>query len=156
MKLLFKQRFFSWLDSYDVYNENNEIVYRVEGKLSFGHELHILNDQHEKIGIIKERIMTFLPCFVMYVNNQEIGMIQKEFSFFRPRYHLSCNDWTIEGDIFEFNYEVRDHNVRIMSVEKAIFNFTDTYVLDIPDEQNQLVCLMIILAIDAAKCSNGK
>ena len=47
MKLLFKQRFFSWFDSYDIYNENGETVYTVEGKLSWGHKLHILNNQGE-------------------------------------------------------------------------------------------------------------
>ena len=37
MKLFFKQRFFSWFDSYDIYNEAGETVYTVEGKLSWGH-----------------------------------------------------------------------------------------------------------------------
>lgn len=32
MKLLFKQRFFSWLDRYDIYDENENVVYTVEGK----------------------------------------------------------------------------------------------------------------------------
>ena len=41
MKLLFKQRFFSWFDSYDIYDENGAAVYTVEGKLSFGHHLEI-------------------------------------------------------------------------------------------------------------------
>lgn len=38
MKLLFKQRFFSWFDSYDIYNEDGQIIYQVEGKLSWGLE----------------------------------------------------------------------------------------------------------------------
>ena len=33
MRLLFRQRFFSWLDSYDIYNENEETVYTVKGQL---------------------------------------------------------------------------------------------------------------------------
>ena len=36
MKLLFKQRFFSWFDSYDIYNEAGETVYVVKGQLSWG------------------------------------------------------------------------------------------------------------------------
>ena len=52
MKLLFKQRFFSWFNSYDIYNENGETVYTVEGKLSWGHKLHILNKRGEHIAII--------------------------------------------------------------------------------------------------------
>jgi uncharacterized protein YxjI len=35
MKLLFKQRFFSWFDSYDIYNESSETVYTVKGQLSW-------------------------------------------------------------------------------------------------------------------------
>lgn len=34
MKLLFKQRFFTWFDSYDIYNEQGEKAFAVEGKMS--------------------------------------------------------------------------------------------------------------------------
>ena len=30
MKLLFKQRLFTWFDSYDIYDENGNTVYTVE------------------------------------------------------------------------------------------------------------------------------
>ena len=61
MKLLFKQRFFSWFDSYDIYNEAGETVYTVEGKLSWGHCLHILDAAGNHIGTVKERVLTLLP-----------------------------------------------------------------------------------------------
>lgn len=60
MKLLFKQRIFSWLDSYDVYDENGETVYTVKGQLSFGHKLLIYNKYNEHVGTIKEQALTFL------------------------------------------------------------------------------------------------
>lgn len=41
MKLLFKQRMFSWFDSYDVYREDGSVAYTVEGKLAWGHKLII-------------------------------------------------------------------------------------------------------------------
>lgn len=44
MKLLFKQRFFSWFDSYDIYDESGQIIYQVEGRLSWGHKL-VIYDQ---------------------------------------------------------------------------------------------------------------
>ena len=37
MRLLFKQRFFSWFDSYDIYADNGATVCTVEGKLAWGH-----------------------------------------------------------------------------------------------------------------------
>jgi len=39
MKLLFKERLFSWLDSYDVYDENGDIIFTVKGVLSWGNYL---------------------------------------------------------------------------------------------------------------------
>ena len=36
MKLLFKQRYFSWFDSYDIYDEAGSAVYVVKGQLSWG------------------------------------------------------------------------------------------------------------------------
>ena len=35
MKLLFKQRLFSWFDSYDIYDEFGNTVYVVKGQLSW-------------------------------------------------------------------------------------------------------------------------
>ena len=61
MKLLFKQRFFSWLDSYDIYDEAGRPVYTVKGQLSWGHCLKIFDAQGRPLGSIQERILTFLP-----------------------------------------------------------------------------------------------
>lgn len=36
MKLWFKQRMFSWFDSYDIYDENGQTMFVVKGALSWG------------------------------------------------------------------------------------------------------------------------
>ena len=61
MKLLFKQRIFSWFDSYDIYNEEGQTVYTVKGQLSWGHCLKIFDAYGKEIGTVKERVLTFLP-----------------------------------------------------------------------------------------------
>lgn len=82
MKLLFKQRFFSWLDSYDIYDEAGNTVFTVEGQLSFGHKLHVLDKNGEHIATLKQELFSFLPCFYIYKNDVEVGYIQKAFSLF--------------------------------------------------------------------------
>lgn len=42
-----------------------------------------------------------------------------------------------------------------MEVHKEVFRLTDTYVLDILNDTQALLCVMIVLAIDAANCSNN-
>lgn len=154
MKLLFKQRFFSWFDSYDIYNEAGQTVYTVKGQLSWGHCLKIYDAQGREIGTVKERILTFLPKFEMYLGDRYIGCINKEFTFFVPKYNIDCNGWEVEGDFFEWDYQILNGSGRpVASVSKELWNWTDTYVIDVQDPQDALCALMLVLAIDAEKCS---
>ena len=92
MRLLFKQRFFSWFDSYDIYDEDGNTVFTVEGKLAWGHCLHILNAAGDHIGTVQQRVLTFLPKFELYIGEQYYGCICKEFTFFAPRFTLECSE----------------------------------------------------------------
>jgi len=156
LKLLFKQRFFSWFDSYDIYNESGETVYAVKGQLSWGHCLKIFDTYGNEIGTVKERIFTFLPKFEMYIGENYIGCISKEFSFFKPRFDIDCNGWHVEGDFFAWDYSVIDSNGKaVATVSKELFNWTDTYSIEVYDHSDALYALMLVLAIDAEKCSNN-
>lgn len=156
MRLLFKQRFFSWFDSYDIYNETGQTVFTVRGQLSWGHCLKIFDACGNEISTVKERVLTWLPKFELYLGNQYVGCISKEFSFFRPRYNIDCNGWHIEGDFFEWDYNiVNPAGQRIATVSKELFQWTDTYVIDVQNPQDALCALMLVLAIDAEKCSRN-
>lgn len=156
MKLLFKQRFFSWFDSYDIYNESGETVYVVKGQLSWGHCLKIFDTDGHELGKVKQRIFTFLPKFKMYLGKQYIGCIRKKISLFKPKFKIDCNGWHVKGDFFEWDYHIIDANGQeIATVSKELFHLTDTYVIDISNPQDALYALMLVLAIDAEKCSRN-
>lgn len=156
MRLLFKQRFFSWLDSYDIYDEAGNTVYTVEGQLAWGHKLVISDATGREIGMVREEVLTFLPRFALYIEGREIGEIKKEFTFFKPSFRLDCKGWQIDGDFFEWDYHIEDMGgAKIATISKEVFRWTDTYVIDVRDPQDALFALMIALAIDAAKCSSG-
>lgn len=156
MKLLFKQRFFSWLDSYDIFDERGETMFTVEGKLAWGHTLHILNRQGKHIGTVKERVITLLPKFELYVHDEYVGCISKELTLFRPAFDIDFNGWHVEGNFMEWDYSVIDGSGRqIAQVSKEIFNLTDTYSIEVFDSADALCALMLVLAIDAEKCSRG-
>ena len=151
---MFKQRFFSWFDSYDIYNEAGETVYTVKGQLSWGHCLKIYDASGREVGTVKERVLTWLPKFEMYLGERYIGCISKEFSFFRPKFNIDYNGWHIDGDWFEWDYSILNSaGHHIASVSKQLWNWTDTYVIDVNDRQDALCALMLVLAIDAEKCS---
>jgi len=155
VKLLFKQRFFSWFDSYDIFDENGETVFTVEGKFGWGHRLHILDAGGNHIGTVKQKVFSFGPGFELYENDTYLGDLRKElFTFFRHRYHIDFNGWQIEGNFMEWDYSINDANgIPVATVSKELFNWTDTYVIDVINPQDALYSLMVVLAIDAEKCS---
>ncbi len=154
MRLLFKQRFFSWFDSYDIYDEQGITVFTVKGQLSWGHCLHILDRNGNHIATVKEVIFTFLPKFEMYIEDNYIGCISKEFTFFKPKYNIDCNGWHVEGHFMEWDYEIYNQAGQcVANVNKELWNFTDTYSINIQNPNDALSALMLVLAIDAEKCS---
>ena len=154
MKLLFKQRFFSWFDSYDIFDESGHTVYTVKGQLAWGHCLKIYDTHGMEVGTIKEKILTWLPKFEMYLGDRHIGTICKEWTFFKPKFRIDCNGWQVEGDWFEWDYRICDGAGRtVATVSKELWKWTDTYVIDVCDPQDALCTLMLVLAIDAEKCS---
>lgn len=156
MKLLFKQRFFSWFDIYDIYNESGETVYTVKGQLAWGHCMKIYDARGMEVGTVRERLLTFLPKFEMYLKDRYIGCISKEFTFFRPKFNIDFNGWHVDGNWFEWDYQiVNESGKTIADVSKQLWNWTDTYVIDVCNSQDALYALMLVLAIDAEKCSRN-
>lgn len=157
MKLIFKQRMFSWFDSYDIYDENEQTVYTVEGQLAWGHCFKIFDRSGTCLGMVKQRIMTFLPKFEIYLGEDCYqGCITKEFAFFKPSFNIDYIGWQVRGDFWEWDYEVVDRNENVIAtVSKELFRWTDTYTIEVVDPKNALQALMLVLAIDAEKCSRA-
>ncbi len=119
MKMLFKQRLFSWFDSYDIYDEQGNVMFVVKGQLSWGHCLKIYDTAGRELGTVMEKVLTFLPAFDLYEEERYIGRVKKEFTFFMPKFHLECRDWNITGDILEWDYQVKNNmGATVAMVEK--------------------------------------
>lgn len=154
MRLLFKQRLFSWFDSYDIFDEAGNTVYTVKGQLSWGHCLKIYDACGKEIGMVKQKVFSFLPKFFIYQGGQLIGSINKEFSFFKPKFNIDFNGWRIDGNWFEWEYSIiNTFGAPIATISKQLFNWTDTYVIDVYNPNDALYALMLVIAIDAEKCS---
>lgn len=157
MKLYIKQRFLSFTDSFDIYDETGKSKYYVETEfLSLGHKMHVYNCNNQEIGGIYQRVLTFLPKFDIEIHGNYVGMIKKEFTLFFPSYHIDCNGWRVEGNIFGWDYDVIDRNGnKAAHISKELFHLTDHYVIDIFNSGDEIFALMIVLAIDAVNCSNN-
>ncbi len=154
MRLLIKQRVFSWSDTYDVYDEDGNAKYFVKAEfLSFGHRLHVYDNMQNELGLVKERLFTILPIFEIEVNGVVQGRIEKKFSLFKPKYEIDFNGWRAEGDFFGWEYDVYSGCSAVIHITKELFHWGDTYVIDIVNPADELMGLLLVIAIDAANCT---
>lgn len=149
-----KQRIISLLDSYDVKNTDGDVEYTVKSRIAIGHNMEIYDRYGEMVGEIKEKIVSLLPNYEIYINGEYKGRVKKKLSLFQ-RFSLDYLGFNVEGDLLGFEYSVFDGERKVLDVSKKLIAFADTYRLDIYDDNDTLVGLLIALAIDADKCDNG-
>ena len=138
MKFLIKQRVFSWSDTFDIYDEYENKKYFVQAEfLSLGHRLHVYDMNGHEVGLIKEKVLTFLPEFEVMIGGHSCGIIKKKFTFFHPQYELDYNGWHVEGDFLSWNYDVYEACSAVIHITKEPLHWGDTYVIDFLDPKDE-------------------
>lgn len=156
MRLLIKQRVFSWTDSYDVYDENEIPKYFVKSEFfSLGHQIYVYNKNQNLIGSIHQKLLCFFPTFEIKIDSTTVGQIQKKFSLLNPKYEIDFNGWSVNGDFWGWDYDVSSNGISIMHISKEPFHWGDTYVLNFDNSENEIMGLLLVIAIDAANCTNS-
>lgn len=151
MKLIFKQRKFSWLDTYDIFDANGNVIYTIKGQPSFTHTLKVMQNGKE-VAKLKERIIALLPRYDMYIDGSYKGYIRKEITLYHPRFQVTYSRWKVKGNFWEMSYRIEDPTNRLIaSIHKEAIAISDTYAIEIEDEKDALACVLIVLAVDVER-----
>lgn len=149
MKLYIKQKLFSFKDRFNIKDENEVDVLQVEGKIfSFGKQLSIQTMGFEQVAYVKQKVLNFLPTFEITVND-EVHILKKQFTFFKPAYALPSLNIRIEGNFTQHQYTILREDLVIANISKAFFSFVDSYEVEILDNQDMNIVIAIVIAIDA-------
>lgn len=155
MILSFKQKMFSLADKYEIFDEDGNIAYKIQGRIRIPKRFDIYNAQGEKIAMLKAKFFDILPQFRLFIDEQEVGRVKKKFAFFTQKFKVDCNDWKIDGSVLGWDYQIVDsNNTLVAAMQKKLWHLTDQYVLNIVDPKDALLVLMIVLAIDAEKAGH--
>ena len=156
MELRIKQRVFSWADAYDVFDENGNARYFVKGKVfSIGHQIHVYEKESgREVGSIHQELLSILPKFHIVIEGHNVGTIKREFTFFRPKYQVDFRGWVVEGDFMNWDYIAYQGEREVLSVSKKLLSWGDTYTLQFSNPADEIMGLLLVLAIDAVNSKN--
>ena len=83
MRLLIKQRVFSFGEKFDIYDENGNVKYYVESELfTFGHQFHVYDVNNNEIGSVHQVLFSLPPKYEIVMNGVTRGHIEKLFTLF--------------------------------------------------------------------------
>lgn len=153
MKLILKKKILSVLDSFNVYDEHDDVYFKVKGKVALTHKLAIYDAKGKEVGMVKEKIIDILPTFLLYKDGEKVGECKKKITLISPKFAIDFNGWEIKGNWLEWDYSIVDADGSTVAViSKKLLRLVDTYVIDVKRESDALDALMVVLAIDAEKC----
>ena len=148
MKYYFKENFRLLYADGALYNVNGDPVYTYENTTLFFPQINLYR-YGEKVGHVKKNFTFFLRQYDIFVGESLVGSLNQELTFFRQSLSLESLGWRIEGDWMALNYQIYDRNNHmICEVNQEIFHLTRHYTIHILDESQEVMILLLVLAIN--------
>ena len=149
-----RQNLISIGDDFWIENDEGVKAYKVDGKVLRIRKTLVFEDaQGKKLAQIQERLLTIRDTMVIDdANGKEIAVIKKALiSPLRDRWTVKVKggeDLDVQGNIFDFEYSIKQGKAKVAEISKKWFRLTDTYGVEIDAGQNDILILAIAVAID--------
>lgn len=155
--LLINQAMYTWRDRFSVYDNHENVKYTVKGEFtSIKRHLHIFDSNGKEIGFVKEKLLTVRPAAIMQtdpidfdfkINGKKVATLKSRWAFNKKKYSMN-NGWEIEGNIVGWNYKILSDGREIAKITMKPLYWGDTYLITFPEGENELLMLMVVLAMD--------
>jgi len=159
MKYQIKQKIFSLGDKFIIKDEFGNEKYYVQGKvISLGDKLTMFDMQQNVLAYIEQELFRFLPTYNIYINGMHIARVRKEFTLFQSKFTIESSNghYTVQGDFFAHEFIIYNNNSVVATVSKKFFSFSDTYGVDVNDNEDQVFILALVIVIDQVLHDNKK
>ncbi len=159
MRFYIKQKVFSIGDKFNVFDENQNVIYRVEGKVfSISNRLAFIDQNETVLYNAQRKVFSFLPQYFIYDRSErQVSMIKRHFSFFGSKFTLTINGrpMQITGSVFAHSFVIEDQGMPIVNIQKKYFSWGDTYEISIDSEKDLELLLFAVIILDQTLHEGG-
>src|SRR5262245_29228196 len=153
MRYIMKEKLFSFGDDFYIRDEGGNDVFFVDGRaLSIGDKLSFQDTSGTELAFIKQKLLSWGPTYQIYRNGELWATVKKElFTFLHCRFSVDVpgpDDLEAAGDFLEHEYVFTRHGSEVATVSKKWFSWTDTYGVDIAENEDHILILASTVVID--------
>lgn len=163
MKLVIKQKFISILHQrFDVLNEEEKILYTVKPCKNLFKKHQIFDENEKLLGYVKKRYCrVFARNDILNADKKIEYIIKRKFTIFTKSFKVinktgSQDKFSLSGNIFAWNFELRKNDQVVAEYEKKIIALTDTFKINILDENYTTLAIGIAVSLDNALRDGNK
>ena len=151
MVLFMKEKDTAFTDRFVITDEENRVHYTVESKrLSLNKKLTIFDAQDKALAVVQKKPLALTPKYAIEIEGEEVALLHKESSLTgKPYYKVEGPDWTVDGDIWDRDYNIR-HNLNVIArVKPPILGNKDSYKIKIEKETlNPMMVVAVAVIVD--------
>lgn len=152
MKLYLKQEVFTFLDSYNIYDENQMVAYKVKTRIyKFPPGFDIISCSGDVIFTVSRLFRFFVKKYEILHNDIKVATIEQRFSFFERAFDITTatgDVFSVDGDYFAWNFTITKNGMPYASVKKAFLSWGDSYEIEVYDDRECAFATALVVAID--------
>jgi uncharacterized protein YxjI len=157
-----RQKMLSIGDDFWIENQEGERAFKVDGKaLRLRKTLFFEDLKGNRLARIQERLLSIKDTMVVEdADGNQLAVIKK--GLIAPLGdHWTVNvrsgpDLDVQGNILDHEYSIMERRNKVAEVSKKWLSLTDTYGVEIAEEQNDILILAIAIAIDMMAHDGGE
>jgi uncharacterized protein YxjI len=157
MRYHIRERAWSLAESFVVRDEAGQMVFDIKGKFfHIGDDL-VMYDRFtgQPLVHIKQRILSLLPRYEIYRNDQHWASIHEQFRLFGERFKVEGDNgmvFHINGDIWRWNFTFSDNNGNLLAqIGRQFSLFRDSYAINVAQGVDAPFIIALAIVIEMVK-----
>ncbi len=147
-----KEKFWSWGNDFSITDQQGAPKFFVDGAVfSWGDKLSLQDVQGNELAVIRQTLLSFKPRYEILIGGRKFAEVVKEWTWFNKELTLDVpgpNDYTIAGSFWEHEFTFTRSGKTVARVSKDFWNWTDSYGVDIDDDEDDVAVLCACIVID--------
>ena len=153
---LIRERLFRLGEDSDITDEQGRPVLQVDGKvLSLRNRLVLRDPEGREVAQVQRKLIAMRPTYEISIAGRRAAEVRKRlFTPFGDRFIIDVpgpDDLEMTGDLLDHEFIIRRGDQTVATVSKRWFSVRDTYAVDIAADQDDLLLLASVLALDLAE-----
>jgi uncharacterized protein YxjI len=153
MRYRVREKLLSLGDDFTVYDEDGNRALYVDGHfVGLTEKLSLYDGDGNKVGLLRKRMVSLRKVYDLYRDGTLFATISKDLlALFRDSFTVDVpgpNDYAVTGSFLDHEYAFHRRGKQVAQVSKAWFTLTDSYGVEVDDDEDEITILVTVIIID--------